>query len=263
VINSTVLVLDGDNTIWDTDAVFRSAQIALLEIFVEAGMISQPNLEILRAVDRALMSKLGRAEYDFRLLSRALVYHFQNRTVSEAVNAALTQTSLTINPELPELAYQAFKRELEKVPDLYPETVPAISTIRASISPLITILFSEGNTTRIERILETHDVHRQGLFDKIVLAPKNKESFEQVKESGLQLLPLSDKQEVAFVMVGDSIHHDIRPANQAGFATIYKPAAFKGVESPTEPDEQPSYTIQSLRMLPSILMQVAVNRPRY
>ena len=135
-----VLVFDADNTIWDTDAVFRGGQLALLEAFAKAKLITQPNLHLktLRIIDQALVNKLGQAEYDFRLLSAALAYFYSRKsTVPEAVNAAIAHASLVVSPDLPKIieeAYQAFRRGLKAVPCLYPETTFVLSAIRASIS---------------------------------------------------------------------------------------------------------------------------------
>lgn len=260
-----ILIFDADNTIWDTDAVFRGAQLALLKTFAKAALITQPDLQLetLRTLDRVLVNKLGQAEYDFKLLSTALAYFYsQKLTISEAVDAAV-HANLVLNPiltEASEEAYQAFKRELKRVPPLYPETIPVLSAFRALVSeanPLVTILLSEGNHTRLEHILEAHNIRAQRLFDEIIIAPKSKEVFEQTKEIGLQLLShqtISGK-EVVFVLIGDSLHRDIKFGNQTGFVTVYKPSAFKGFELPNTLDEQPCYTIKSLGELPTILRE--------
>jgi ribonucleotide monophosphatase NagD (HAD superfamily) len=88
------------------------------------------------------------------------------------------------------------------------------------------------------------------------MAPKSKETFEQAKEIGLQLLSqTTGVKETAFVLIGDSLHRDIKFGNQAGFITVYKPSAFEGFETPNTSDEQPCYTIKSLEELPSILRE--------
>lgn len=260
-----VLIFDADNTIWDTDAVFRRAQLTLLTILEKAMLITQPSsqLETLRTVDQELMSKLGQAEYDFKLLSTSLVYLYsQKSTVAEAVNASIAHKHPFTNPKLAEIAeqaYQSFKEELKSIPPFYPETIPVLTAIHTSASeanPLVTILLSEGNITRLEHILEAHNIRNQKLFDEIIIAPKSKEALEQAKGIGLQLLSqTSSSKEVVFVLIGDSLNRDIKFGNQAGFITIYKPSAFKGVEVPSISDEQPRYTITSLGELPSILRE--------
>ena len=261
-----VLVFDADNTLWDTNAVFRDAQLALLDELAKAELIpaSDSQLDTLRVIDQELVSKLGYAEYDFKLLAVALVLFYSRKTTIEgAVQNALAHSSQAISPNLVEIinkAFQSFEERMKRVPDLYPDTLPVLSAIRPSTveeNSLAMIMFTEGNNLRLEQILKVHDIRGQRLFDEIVIAPKSKESFEKVKLVGLHLLYTSEKtEEATFVLVGDSLHHDIKLGNQTGFITIYKPSAFKGVELPNALDEQPHYIIKSLKELFPILKEI-------
>ena len=38
----TIITFDVDNTIWDTDSVFRNAQLAMLNVLVDLGLIKAP-----------------------------------------------------------------------------------------------------------------------------------------------------------------------------------------------------------------------------
>src|SRR4051794_25138629 len=92
-----VIVFDADNTLWDTDGVFRSAQIAMLQTLGKAGLPVSPESHFgtLRAVDQEIMSSVTQAEYDFRLLAFALILHFsQHQSITEAA-----QTALSIQPD--------------------------------------------------------------------------------------------------------------------------------------------------------------------
>ena len=141
-----VLIFDADNTIWDTDAVFRKAQLALLKVFAKANLIARPNLElkVLRDLDMALAKRLGHAEYDFKLLAAALAYYYsQKSTILDAVDVACVHPDLISNLELTEIieeAYKVFQKELKRVPPFYPETIPVLSAIRSSkseVNPLV------------------------------------------------------------------------------------------------------------------------------
>ena len=78
--------------------------------------------------------------------------------------------------------------------------------------------------------------------------------MHRAKETGLKLFPGSARSiEVVFILIGDSLQRDIKLGNQTGCITIYKPSAFKGIEIPTSPVEQPCFTIMSLDELPAIL----------
>src|SRR5438552_6674031 len=88
----TVVVFDADNTLWDTNAVFRQAQLCLLGEMSKAGLLtdSEAELDTLRTLDRELVSQLGRFEYDFRLLSAAAAHYYSERvTIRNAVRSAM------------------------------------------------------------------------------------------------------------------------------------------------------------------------------
>jgi putative hydrolase of the HAD superfamily len=263
-----VLVFDADNTLWDTNAVFRRAQLDLLRVFVKAGYISDEasQFEILRTVDRKLSSQLGCFEYDFGLLSAALAHHCSGAsTIEEAVSRAIDRRSENLDSGLIALVdegYRTFQVGLRRVPTLYPDAASVLSSIRAARSPdihIVTILFSEGNPARLEHILQAHEIRERSLFDEIILGTKSVEAFEAAKLAGLKHLPEGrDHAEPLFVMTGDSLLRDIKYGNQAGFVTIYKPASFLGRETPREKDERPDIVIRSLSELPSILKDMGV-----
>jgi len=144
-----VLIFDADNTLWDTDGVFRSAQLKLLQVLSEAGFLSDPEaqIEMLRAIDRELIDRLGHAEYDFALLALAMMHFYsQELTVQEAVHEALTcaEYTETYLAAVAKEAHLAFEEGLKECPRLYPDADAVLSLIRASRS-FVTILFSEGN----------------------------------------------------------------------------------------------------------------------
>src|SRR5690349_5120340 len=110
-----VLVFDADNTLWDTDSVFRAAQLAVLSTLAEAGIISDPysQLGTLRTVDQELIRQLGRAEYDFSLLPTALIaFYTSGLATTEAARIAIAQqkdNSSTGSAKVVRAAYQAFE----------------------------------------------------------------------------------------------------------------------------------------------------------
>ncbi len=265
---NAVLVFDADNTLWDTNAVFRRAQLDLVRVFVKAGYISdeESQLEILRALDRELSSQLGRFEYDFGLLSAAMAHHcFGASTIEEAVGRALQRRGENLDSDLSALieeGYHTFEEGLRRIPPLYPDTASVLSSIRASHSTDIHIailLFSEGNAARLERILQAHEIRDRSVFDEIIISDKSEESFQAAKLIGLQQLPERPSDtEKHFVMIGDSLQRDIKFGNQAGFVTVYKPTIFLGEETPREQDEQPDFVIRSLSELHSILRDIGI-----
>ena len=261
-----VLIFDADNTLWHTNAIFRAAQLAALRVLAEASLIVDPEaqLETLRTLDRELVRRMGRFEYDFRVLLAAVSYHTQGLPAEEAITRAITRSEEGVGLEhsaAVERAHAAFRRGLDEVPPLYPDAEAILTAIRSSQSDqhIITVLFSEGDPERVERTLRANGVREREFFDEIIVAHKSREAFEAANELGLQHLPQrKDGGEILTVSIGDALRRDIKFCNQAGFITVYIPSDFHGREEPQEPDEEPCFTIESLRELPAVLRGLGV-----
>src|SRR5207253_5507680 len=107
-----VVVFDADNTLWDTDSVFRSAQLALLQRFADAGLIHdvETELQTLRRLDAELGEQYGRAEYDFRVLIAALAKLYSRELSSERDARRIPPAPQSSgDPELTRIADEAFK----------------------------------------------------------------------------------------------------------------------------------------------------------
>ncbi len=258
---NAVVIFDADNTLWDTDGVFRAAQLALLSTLADTGLLRDPmeHLCTLRCIDQALVRQLGQAEYDFRVLAAALtLWCTQSLSVDAAVNAVLS--GLPMNPELLpliDMAHQALETGLHQIPRMFPDTEAVLTALRASSTKdntVVTIMLTEGKTQRLERILEAHQIRRRNLFDAIIIAPKCLTTFAEAKQIGLeQLARQGAETSMQLIMIGDSLQRDIMFGNQVGCTTVYKPAVFKGYEIPRSPDEVPHYVIERLQELPAIL----------
>ena len=59
---SFVLIFDADNTLWDTNAVFHAAHLAMLKVLEQAQLVSDSRNQVtrLRSIDRALMRHFDR-----------------------------------------------------------------------------------------------------------------------------------------------------------------------------------------------------------
>jgi putative hydrolase of the HAD superfamily len=241
---------DADNTLWDTNAVFRDAQVEMLSVLASKGLLEEPedHVEELRRLDRQLMGKMGRNEYDFRALADALIIYYRDacdpgkavKTVVEEHARGEGYSSLAKN------AYERFSDTLKEVPDLLlgvRETLRAIGDLKEQHDVTLA-LFSEGNEDRLYRILEVHNDVAE-CFDLIrVIGKKDVASFEDLRQSLKR--KVGDSENPTCVMVGDSINSDIRPANKAGFVTVYKPADFEGRETPADEAGQPDFTIEQV-----------------
>ena len=265
---NAVIVFDADNTLWDTNDVFRCAQLDLLDVFARVGLCAdaKSQLQVLRRIDREFADRIGSFEYDFRLLPAALACHYTlGLTITEAVEKIVSQTYQNGDPHLATIvdeSYRAFAEGLRKIPCLYPDAWTVISSIhssRSSENRIVTVIFSEGGLERLERVFEAYEIRSRGLFDEIIIGTKSREAFEAAKQAGLKHLSNEgEAAETLFIMVGDSLQRDIKFGNQTGYTTVYIPASFLGQEKPREPDEEPHYTIERLSELPPILRELGL-----
>lgn len=263
-----LLIFDADNTIWDTNAVFESAQLALLNVLSNANLLKDPQLHLktLRTVDKELFTRLGKFEYNFKLLATTLTYYYlYNLPLNDAIDCSVSQESSQIYESnqakiIIENAYNALIESLEEIPELYPDTNLMFSSLDKlkSSNCLTTILLTEGNSSRISQILEVRDSVRNFFDEILIVNRKSKIEFERAKRIGLNLLSnKKTKYEYQVLMsIGDSLKRDIKFGNQVGLTTVYKPSYFMGMEKPSEKDETPSFEISSLKELPPLLDQL-------
>jgi putative hydrolase of the HAD superfamily len=262
-----VLIFDADNTLWDTNAVFSAAQVALLDVFENAGILTNARHRVqeLRALDRALMLRLECHEYDFHLLATAVAYHYHYAfTPATAVAYAVEQRAhmehASLRPVI-EDACGAYVETLGQIPPLLPgvrETLSTLCACRTTPASLATVIFSEGNHLRLERIIAAYNIREQGYFNEIVIGPKTAQAFQHAGATGQRYLPATQSQEVVTVVIGDSLERDIRHAKAAGFTTIYIPGAFKGREIPQSDLDRPDFQLESMLALPSVLTELGL-----
>jgi putative hydrolase of the HAD superfamily len=198
---SGVLVFDADNTLWDTDAVFREAQLEMLRVLAHAGLIKEPESELdtLRLLDKALAMRFEKFEYDFIALSAALGHYYSRHvSIEEAAEGAFHRSALSIGKELTSRSVEAFTRTLERIPPMFRDAEEVLNVLHDSRlrgSPIALLMFSDGRPGRLERILEAHNLRKRRIFDDVVIGTKSVESFSTLRELALtHLLNASDPQ---------------------------------------------------------------------
>lgn len=257
-----VLLLDADNTIWDTDSLFAAAQVALLGKLRQQQFALNPEADLLtlRAIDRKLSERLCTSEYNFELLASALIAHSRGLALSQAVDSAIEgrAVALEADREAVSIAVTAFHRVLSRPAKLLPGMPDVLAFLRQQTQrrtrELSAIIVSEG---RPERVLKTIRYHRLNddsqYFDSILLGQKGVRLFAKAQLEGAKVLQTRNPR---MVVVGDSIQGDIKPGNMIGAITVYKPSGFLGEEVPSIPEERPSYRIGNPKELLPILRSI-------
>ena len=258
---ASLLIFDGDNTLWDTNAVFLNAQIAMLRPFTRYRPSLVPHDEIgtLREVDRAFHTILGQFEYDFRLLAIALYHIYASGVdIHDAAQIAISGTPPD-NRTTVEEAFQYYTLELAKIPEMLPETESVLSELcgaRSGGNDLTLALFSEGNEVRLNKILEAHNLLKRKMFDLVYIGAKSKAAFASLKDAVEQ--KAGDTRLASTVVIGDALRREIRIGNRIGATTVYIPAGFMGIEQPTSADEEPTYNLSRIGLLPDLLRDLGV-----
>jgi hypothetical protein len=266
-----ILVIDGDNTLWDTNKVFEKAQRWLIRSLSRAKPRSQTNSTILsfdqlRKVDDLLVQESGRHEYDFQLLVLALLFLQKGRTEKDSVSLALSE--LREHPDSVDAKWaakisQVFRLKLQKIPSLLPSvnrTLKELLLLKTCYKGrLALILLSEGDEARIRPILECHFGTRR-IFDVLqIVERKSEDTLRDAQIQGSKVLESesgSSQIQCHLVVIGDSIESDIVPGNSVGAITIYIPGGYKGVESFTSDEKRPQRVLTSFSQIPEIVERI-------
>src|SRR5215469_3043537 len=113
---------DADNTLWDTDAVFREAQLGLLnevEKLSDRSTSSTDRLGFLRQYDQAIAVRHhARLKYPPALLMSALRAGLFGASPEEAAARVVAEGSVPTSSE--QLALEAFAKTLGTLPPILP-----------------------------------------------------------------------------------------------------------------------------------------------
>lgn len=217
---STVALIDADNTLWDTDTVFRAAQLSLLahvESQVGRTCPTTDRLAFVRTYDQALAQAHHlHLRYPPQLLVRALEAGFEEvpaETAAEGAIAGRLWRSQQVSGDALEAIVTEFIGALGKLPSLLPKVYEALTFAHGAGLTLYVI--TEGRVERQRKLVELHDL--QGFFAGVWELTKNEQQFARLmtRFSGEQV-----------IVVGDQYDRDIVPAKAAGCLTVFVPSNF-------------------------------------
>jgi putative hydrolase of the HAD superfamily len=237
-----LLVFDADNTLWDTDEIYASAQLELLAN-VQASYGPQIStdgpLEFVRKVDQVIACQHPSGlRYPPELLVKALAFSAQTGDVMTAVTRAFQSQ---VRDFLAKSIADAFVRRIsEDIPRLrlgVAETVP-----RLVQSEFRMVILTESSLSRCMRLLDHH-----GLGRSFVATISEKKSIECYAK----LLCDFPSGNVP-VMIGDQLDRDIEYSKAAGYTTIHFPGGFNPFWI-SDRHVIPDYLIQTFEEIPGIL----------
>lgn len=240
------VVVDADNTLWDTNAVYANAQLALLSAVEDHVGVSctGDRLAYLRIIDQALAQRHPqRLRYPARLLAQALASALDRGDASNA--AALVLEGATEASLLDELIAQSIEKDfidaLQSPPSIRDGVHEGLDAFQSEGA--VMVILTEGHKARVAANAEALGLAHY--FSDLIEAVKTPRSFGELMERA----PSSD---LAFV-IGDQLQSDIRPAKTAGFTTIYFPGGFRPGWEPEVAEIAPDYQIKNFADAPPIV----------
>lgn len=250
----TVALIDADNTLWDTDAVFSSAQLTLLSL-VEAGLNRLSNagdrLRFIRNYDQALALKHHlHLRYPPQMLVRALEAGLDGIPPDRAADNAIggkRSGEAYLSEEAVQSIVAAFVDALSKVPPLLPNVREGLTAAQQAGFSLY--VMTEGKIERQKKLLDVHAL--QNAFEGVWELTKSKEQFDR-------LLARFPGRRV--IVVGDQADRDIIPAKLAGCTTVFVPSKF--TPSWNEKGEQGSADFVAADLLQGISWCISTTESR-
>ena len=264
-----ILALDADNTLWDTNEVFLTAQLSLLNSLTTAGRsIGGDQVKVLRETDMAIARNIGNFEYDSSLLVRALISVTAGDSTDEAARRVVDESQTDpvgpITESVAEMTSRFQQIISNQVPELLTGASELINWLESCVrdGTAIGYLVSEGNSDRVSGILIEHFGPESVKFLVPRIVPsKGVGDYLRVDSDGKKRLR---DPSAALVAIGDSMCRDILPAQKAGAITIYRPAGFHGSEISDDSNLRPDHIIESLEeaipILNSIMQRDSVTK---
>lgn len=220
VPNGLVLIIDADNTLWDTNEIFARAQLRLLELTEQSvgrSTAQRDRLAFVRAYDQAIAAKHHlHLRYPAQLLVAAIgagLSGMEPDTAAEsAIRGRFFRHSLSGQQISDILA--AYSQALSEIPALLPTVREGLEF--AAEKRMTVFVMTEGKLERQRRALEEHGL--APLISNVWEITKVTEQFERVRQ---RFAP------ARVVVIGDQVDRDIVPSHDAGCKTVLVPSRFQ------------------------------------
>ncbi len=228
-----ILFSDADNTLWDTDAVYRKAHQWLFSEMTRQlnirPVVDDP-VSFVRAIDQEIAS--SHPEH-LRYPAILLVQELGSRIFGNK-------------------NYRALIDSVEGISDQFTRIISAKPALREGVRDGLTHLelmrcsvhiVTEGNPARCADLLEYHHIAHH---------VKSVRTFTKIREHFLALWAEIPPNSAPWV-IGDQLTRDIFPARDAGFRTIYFPSSFRPKWEEAFEPVAPPLQIDTFAEVPSIL----------
>ena len=215
-----VLIVDADNTLWDTNEVFARAQLRLLEGTEQAAGRMCPatdRLDFVRSYDQAIALKHHlHLKYPAQLLVAAIGAGLCGTDPAIAADLVIRGRPLPHKLSEPQVrdVLAAYAQTLTDIPALLPTVREALELARSR--NMAVFVMTEGKLERQRRSLTEHGLAQFIL--SIWEMPKTVAQFERLRQRFIQ---------AEVVVIGDQLDRDIVPAHRAGCRTVFVPGRFK------------------------------------
>lgn len=217
----TVVLVDADNTLWDTDAVFRDAQLLVLARVEEATgrtCAAIDRLEFIRSYDQELAQKHHlHLRYPAQLLVRSVEAGLSGIAPEVAARDAIAGRTLTSDPMQPavvESIVSDYMLALTRTPPLLGSVAEGVHAAKSA--GLRLFVMTEGRIEKQKRLLELHSLLDS--FESVWEMTKERSQFDRV---------VSRFAGARVVVIGDQPDRDIVPAKAAGCSAVLVPSRFK------------------------------------
>ena len=203
--NRGFVLIDADNTLWDTNAVFAEAQLKLFEAVraeSQASEISDP-LSFVRSIDQAIAERHHDGlRYPPRLLARALGEAFRGIHVATAARRSLG-SGVGRQQDFEREVEAVFLSDLRRVPELRRGVREGLGELRYRSIPVV--ILSESSREKVMATAQALGI--DGLIEKTFEGKKRKRLFARFAR-------LAGPGNEPFV-IGDQLDRDIAPASAA------------------------------------------------
>lgn len=214
-----ILLVDADNTLWDTDAVFAEAQVSMLADVAAALSVPMPQaqpLMFVRRFDQAIARADHRGlRYPPAMLVRALAAGLTGELPGDAAEAVVFGTR---EPILGDAMVKAIVGAYSALLDQLPPLLPGVSAgmVRLARHAIAPWVVTEGSAQRARTRVAAHNL--VGLFAGVLEMTKHEAQFRR-------LVHRFSPHRV--VIIGDQFDRDVDPAARAGCFTILVPSRFR------------------------------------